>query len=61
MGYIVGQNSAPLGRTDVASVHKTDTKPIVVDSPGRTEEPPPASPPETATPVETAPQKAAPI
>jgi cell division septation protein DedD len=61
MGYIVGQNSAPLVRTDVASVHKTDTKPIVVDSPGRTEEPPPASPPETATPVETAPQKAAPI
>ncbi len=61
MGYIVGQNSAPLGRTDVATVRKPDAKPVVVDSPGRTEEQPPASPPEAATPVETAPQQAAPI
>jgi cell division septation protein DedD len=65
MGYIVGQNSAPLGRTDVASARKAaDTKPpIVVDSPGRSPETsaPPAetvSPAVETPPVETAPQRA---
>jgi cell division septation protein DedD len=60
MGYIVGQNSAPLNRNDVASARKPESKPIVVDSPGRTEEPPAAAPPEAAAaPVETAPQQPA--
>ena len=46
MGYIVGQNSAPLGRADVASARKTDVKPVVVDSPGRQEDQPVTAPPE---------------
>lgn len=45
MGYIVGQNSAPLGRADVASARKADVKPVVVDSPGRQEDQPAAQPP----------------
>jgi cell division septation protein DedD len=60
MGYIVGQNSAPQGRTDVA-VHK-ETKPLVVDSPGRPEEPASATPAESpSAPVETAAQQPAPV
>jgi hypothetical protein len=62
MGYIVGQNSAPLGRTDVASARKNDVKPLVVDSPGRAPEVPAAAPPETSVdtpPRETAPQRPA--
>jgi cell division protein FtsN len=60
MGYIVGQNSAPLGRTEVASARK-DVKPIVVDSPGRAPEVPAAAAPEPVDtpPVETAPQRPA--
>jgi cell division septation protein DedD len=63
MGYIVGQNSAPLGRTEVASARKNDVKPIVVDSPGRAAEVPAAAAPEPPAaavdtpPVETAPQR----
>jgi cell division septation protein DedD len=63
MGYIVGQNSAPLGRTEVASARKNDVKPIVVDSPGRAAEAPAAAAPEPSTaaldtpPAETAPQR----
>jgi len=32
MGYIVGRNSAPLNATDVASAHKPEDKPVMVDS-----------------------------
>ena len=63
MGYIVGQNSAPLGRTEVASARKGDVKPIVVDSPGRAPEVPAATQEPAASvdtpPTETAPQRPA--
>lgn len=62
MGYIVGQNSAPLGHADVASAHKTDAKPVIVDSPGRQQEDQPAAAPAepapAPAPVEPAPTKA---
>jgi cell division septation protein DedD len=60
MGYIVGQNSAPLGRTEVASARKGDVKPIVVDSPGRAPQRP-AEPVKRPEPIpEKAPEKAKP-
>jgi hypothetical protein len=52
MGYIVGRNSGP-AQVDVASAHKPESKPIVVDSPARPETPAPA--PET--PKSTQPQQ----
>lgn len=62
MGYIVGQNSAPLGRADVAANHKPDEKPVVVDSPGRPEEQPAASSSAPATTsAETAPSQPSPV
>ncbi len=60
MGYIVGQNSAPLGRTEVASARKGDVKPIVVDSPGRAPDVPAAAAPEPAAAVDTPPTETAP-
>jgi len=60
MGYIVGQNSAPLGRTEVASARKTDVKPIVVDSPGRAPDVPASAAPEPTASVETPPTETAP-
>ncbi len=60
MGYIVGQNSAPPAHADVASAHKPETKPVVVDSPGRPPEDqtssaqPSASQPSTAPPAAAA-------
>jgi hypothetical protein len=58
MGYIVGRNSGP-AQVDVASTHKTETKPIVVDSPAPQETTAPAStPPATTPPVSTRPQQA---
>ena len=57
MGYIVGRNSAPVGGPEVAAVHKTDSKPIVVDSPAH-DTPPAAAPPvSSAPPTETAVQQ----
>jgi cell division septation protein DedD len=40
MGYIMGRNSGPPTTVDVATVHKTDVKPLVVDSPVPNQEPP---------------------
>jgi cell division septation protein DedD len=51
MGYIVGRNSGPT-QIDVASTHKTDSKPMVVDSP---------APQETSAPVSTPPATPAPV
>jgi cell division septation protein DedD len=51
MGYIVGRNSGP-AQVDVATTHKIDSKPTVVDSPAPQETPAPASPP-PAAPVST--------
>src|SRR5215813_11730121 len=56
MGYIVGRNSTPAGTTEIASAHKAETKPLVVDPPVRETPPPVASTPPPA-PVETAPQQ----
>ncbi len=47
MGYIVGRNSGP-APVDVASAHKPESKPMVVDSPAPQEAP-------TPTPVQSAP------
>jgi hypothetical protein len=33
MGYIMGRNSGPATSVEVATVHKSDVKPLVVDSP----------------------------
>ena len=52
MGYIVGRNSGP-AQVDVASTRKTESKPIVVDSPAPPQDTPaPASAPAPA-PVST--------
>jgi cell division septation protein DedD len=58
MGYIVGRNSGP-AQVDVASTHKTESKPIVVDSPAPQETSAPASAPPATTPspVSTRPQQ----
>ncbi|HEV1284123.1 MAG TPA: SPOR domain-containing protein [Bryobacteraceae bacterium] len=58
MGYIVGRNSGP-AQVDVASTHKTEAKPIVVDSPAPQETSAPASAPPATTPapVSTRPQQ----
>jgi colicin import membrane protein len=57
MGYIVGRNSGP-AQMDVASTHKSDSKPIVVDSPAPQETAAPASTPAaTPAPVSTQPQQ----
>ncbi len=45
MGYIVGRNSAPLTNAEPSTARKTDSKPLVVESPA----PKPASAPETGT------------
>jgi len=60
MGYIMGRNSWPAANVEVATVHKPETKPLIVDSPVPKEEPPAAtnsasSPP---PPDEKAPQPA---
>jgi cell division septation protein DedD len=52
MGYIVGRNSTPLGSTEVATAHKPEGKPIVVDS-AATHDTPAA---QASTPTETAAQ-----
>ncbi|MBV8842411.1 MAG: SPOR domain-containing protein [Bryobacterales bacterium] len=39
MGYIMGRNSGPATTVDVATVHKSDVKPLVVDSPVPKEQP----------------------
>jgi cell division septation protein DedD len=58
MGYIVGRNSGP-AQVDVASTHKTEAKPLVVDSPAPQETTAPASTPPATTPapVSTRPQQ----
>jgi cell division protein FtsN len=59
MGYIVGRNSG--GPVDTASAKKPDSKPLYVDSPGRSLPPNPGDPePKTAVekPVETKPDTA---
>jgi cell division septation protein DedD len=58
MGYIVGENSTPLGRADVAPARKPETKPLVVDSPTRTPEQSAPAPEPGAPPVATAAQQA---
>lgn len=45
MGYVVGRNSAPLANGEPTTARKTDTKPLVVDSPA----PKQASAPQTGT------------
>ena len=60
MGYIVGRNSAPLVVSEPSTTPKSDTKPLVVDSPAPKQSPPETetSPsPEPSKPVETAVQK----
>jgi hypothetical protein len=58
MGYIVGRNSGPT-QVDVASTHKIESKPTVVDSTAPQDTPAPASPPPAATaaPSSTRPQQ----
>ncbi len=57
MGYIVGRNSAPVP-VDVASTHKADVKPMVVDSPARQDAPASPTPaPESSAPTATAQQQ----
>jgi outer membrane biosynthesis protein TonB len=56
MGYIVGRNSAP-APVDVASTHKADTKPMVVDSPSKQDAPAPAPAAESPAPTATAQQQ----
>ncbi len=58
MGYIVGRNSAPASM-DVASTHKGDSKPMVVESPAPAPAPPPqaAAATENAAPPATQPQQ----
>jgi len=56
MGYIVGRNSGP-AQVDVASTHKPDTKPMVVESPAPQETPAAASAPSAAAPTSTQPQQ----
>jgi hypothetical protein len=51
MGYIVGRNSGP-PQVDVASAQKSESKPLVVDSPAPQETPVPATTP-AATPAST--------
>lgn len=55
MGYIVGRNSAPLVASEPSTTPKSDTKPLVVDSPAPKQETSPS--PEPSKPVETAVQK----
>jgi SPOR domain len=51
MGYIVGRNSGP-AQVDVASTRKTESKPIVVDSPAPPQDTPASSSaPAAATPA----------
>ena len=53
MGYIVGRNSGP-AQVDVATTRKTESKPIVVDSPAPPQDSPaPASAPQASAPVST--------
>ena len=56
MGYIVGRNSGP-AQVDVASNHKPDTKPLVVESPAPQETPASSSAPPAAAPASTRPQQ----
>ena len=58
MGYIVGRNSGP-AQVDVASTHKPESKPIVVDSPAPPQDSaaPASAPPVTPTPTSTRPQQ----
>jgi len=56
MGYIVGRNSAPLNATDVASAHKPEDKPVMVDSAAAPQSAP-ASAPKAGGPIETAAQQ----
>jgi hypothetical protein len=58
MGYIVGRNSGPV-QVDVASAHKPESKPVVVDS-GTPQETPASAPPAAApAPTSTQPQREA--
>jgi type IV secretory pathway VirB10-like protein len=53
MGYIVGRNSSPVTTADATPARKSDTKPLVVESP--TASAPEPAPEEPRTPRETAP------
>ena len=55
MGYIVGRNSAPLITAD-ATARKTDTKPLVVDSPAPKQEPAPEAAPAPVEPAARQPE-----
>lgn len=57
MGYIVGRNSAPVIATDSGPGHKTDAKPLVVESAAKT----PDTAPAAAPPKETAVQQPEPV
>jgi sporulation related protein len=59
MGYIVGRNSTPAGGTEIASARKSETKPLVVESPAHDAATSPSASP-SAPPIETAPQVSAP-
>jgi cell division septation protein DedD len=56
MGYIVGRNSAPLITADTTS-HKSETKPLVVDSPAPKQEPSSEPAAEPAAKAPEAPKK----
>lgn len=59
MGYIVGRNSGP-ALVDVASAHKPESKPLVVDSSATQDSaPPPSAPASTPAPKSTQPQREA--
>jgi len=56
MGYIMGRNSGPATTVDVATVHKSDVKPLVVDSPVPKEQPTDTQP-ATTEPAPTTPSE----
>jgi len=59
MGYIMGRNSGPATNVEVATVHKPEVKPLIVDSTVPKEEPPAANGTSSAPPpTEKAPQAA---
>lgn len=55
MGYIVGRNSAPA--TEVASAAKSESKPLVVNSPARDSATLPPAAPQSEEPSKTEPEK----
>jgi len=58
MGYIVGQNSGPQGKAEVASAKKPEVKPLVVNGPDQPADSTPEAAP-AASPAQTASQQPA--